>query len=293
MRVCCRGLHSTRRAIGGVLAALLVASSASAQAERDFNVLASGERGRTYHDLYAPNLIVLLPAFHLKNRETSGSLENLDRLADRKADIGFAQADVYAAQLRADPARYGDLTVIGRLADECLYIARRADGPIQSLNALGGLIGARKPKIAVGPTGGGMSGTWSFLTTLDATLAVAEVVDTGGTLALNQLSIGMLDAVGWVTAPSNLQHILLRAVLANPEFALLSIADPKLEHVLASKAQIYQVKSVALGSGRNSDELQTLCTSSMIFARPDANPRLVEAVSEVLSLRRERLVRPR
>ena len=283
----------TRRAVGAVLAALLLASAATAQAERNFNVLASGERGRTYFDLYAPNLILLLPAYQVKSRETSGSIENLDLLASGKADIGFAQADVYAAQLRADPTRYQGLTVIGRLADECLYIAHRADGPIQTLSALGGLVDARKPKIAVGPAGGGMSGTWSFLTTLDTSLAGAQVVDTGGTLALNQLSIGMLDAVGWITDPLNLQHVLLRAVQANPELALLSIIDPKLEHALADETRIYRLENVALGQKRDARRHRTLCTSSMIFARPAANPRLVEAVSEVLSLKRETLVRPR
>ena len=37
----------------------------------------------------------------------------------------------------------------------------------------------------------------------------------GGVLALNQLSIGILDAVGWVSDPRDLDHVMLRAVRAS------------------------------------------------------------------------------
>ena len=284
-------LRSTRRAVGVALSVMLMASSASAQAKSKFDVLASGERGRTYFNLYAPNLIALLPAFHVRNRETSGSIENLELLASRGADIGFAQADIYAARLRADPARYQGVTVIGRIADECLYIAVRAGGPVTSFDALGGEIEGRKPRIAVGPVGGGMSGTWTLLAALDPRLATAQVAHTGGTLALNQLSIGMFDAVGWVTDPRNLDHVLLRAVQANPELGLLSVQSPKLQYRLEDGTVIYQGKAVAITDGRGVPPLPTLCTSTLILAKPDVRPRFVEAVSDALSFHREDLLR--
>ncbi len=286
-------IHGLARVAGVVLVGFLVASASAAQSESKYKILASGEPGRTYHDQYAPNLIDLLPSFHIRNRVTKGSVENLDLLADRKADLAFIQADVYAARLRLDPDRYASLTVVGRLAAECIYIAHRVPGPVASLAALGSPSGDRKAKIAVGPEGGGMSGTWRLMASLDPRLAGAEVVNTGGTLALNQLSIGMLDAVGWVTDPHNLDHVLLRAVNANSELALLAIDAPELEHRLEDGTPIYELSTVDVTSGRNADQIQTICTSAMIFAAPDANPRLVEATSEVLSLRRDKLLRSR
>ena len=86
-----------------VLATLLLASGVWAQGPST-DVLVSGERGRSYHK-FGSNLVKLLPAFRLENRISSGSVENLALLADGKADLGFAQADVYARSLRIDPDR--------------------------------------------------------------------------------------------------------------------------------------------------------------------------------------------
>ena len=278
-------------AAGMVVAALLVASPSAAQEAPHYEVIASGERGRTYHDHYARNLISQLRAFRIRNRETTGSGENLDLLADGRADIAFAQADVYAARLRADRERYAGFIVIGRLTDECVYIAYRVGGPIASFASLAGPVDGRKPKIAVGPVGGGMSGTWSLMASLEPGLATAEVANTGGTLALNQLSIGIFDAVAWVTDPRNLDHVLLRAVQANPELGLLVVQAPKLEHTLADGTVIFESRAVDVTTGGDSQQLQTLCTGAMIFARPGANPRFVEAVSEVLSFQRDKILR--
>ena len=266
--------------------AVLLAAPAAAQ-----EVIASGERGRTYHDRYARNLMAQLRGFRISNRATKGSGENLELLADGVADIGFVQADIFAARLRKKPGRYVRLTVIGRLADECIYIATRVGGPVGSFDALGGSVEGRKPRIAVGPTGGGMSGTWAFMASLEPRLAAAQVSNTGGTLALNQLAIGMFDAVGWVTDPRNLDHVLLRAVQANPQLGLLAIQMPKLEHRLEDGTVIYSSRSVAVATGRDAQPLPTLCTSTLILAKPDARPRLVEAVSDALSFQRERLLR--
>jgi TRAP-type uncharacterized transport system substrate-binding protein len=278
------------RRIWTTLAALLLVGAPVAREARAEDVLASGERGRTYHDIYGANLVQLLPAFRVENRATKGSGENLDLLAEGNADLGFAQADVYALRLRRNRSRYGALTVIGRLTEECVYVARRTGGAPGSLAALAGEGSDGKARVAVGPQGGGMAATWSLLATLDPALANAAVSNTGGALALNQLSIGVLDAVGWVTDPRNRNHVLLKAVQANPELELLPIDDTKLEHALADGTHVYQIQAVPL-PGRDAPPLRTLCTSAMIFAKKGANPRLVEAVAQVLSLEREKLFR--
>ena len=136
---------STRRLAGAaslVLAGLLAVPAAADE------VVASGERGRTYHDFYAVNLIGQLPGFRVSNRPTKGSGENLELLADGEADVGFAQADIFAMRLRKNPKRYGRLTVVGRLADECIFIATRVGGPIASFASLGGSVEGRKPRIS-------------------------------------------------------------------------------------------------------------------------------------------------
>jgi hypothetical protein len=250
-------------------------------------ILAGGERGKTYQDVYAVNLGGLLKQYHVKYRTTAGSEENLELLASKAADIGFAQADLYAARLRNEPQRFGGLTVLGRLADECLFMAYRKKGPISEWGDLKREIEKRQPTIAVGPPEGGTSGTWRFMTTLEPNLARLKVDPTGGTLALNQLGLGMLDLVAWVTDPSNRDHKMLLGVLANEELALLPVDDPALEYTLAGGTRIYAVRPVEV----DVLPLRTICTSALVLARPEAPPRLVEAVSDLLSLRRDDLLR--
>ena len=273
-----------------LVAAWLLAVPAAAQDHRT-DILASGERLLPYYT-YGSRLVNMLPTFRVRNQATAGSSENLEMLADGRATLGFAQADAYSLALRRSPERYGSLTVVGRLVDECVFIAHRRKGPVLDLAGLGQPLEGREPKIAVGDAGSGMASTWELLSTLDPTLAEAEVVQRGGVLALNQLSIGMLHAVGWVSDPRDLDHVMLRAVRAAPALALLTI-DEKFAHTLETGTVVYESRTVDLspdpeGGGA---PLQTVCTMAGVFARKGANPRLVEAVSRVLSLQREALVR--
>lgn len=279
---------STPFLAGASLGILLLASTVGAEVKSD--VLASGERGRSYHDVFGANIVELLPAFRLENRATAGSVENLELLADGRADIGFAQSDVYAQRMRSDRVRYGTITVVGRLVDECVYLVRRREGPIQSLADLGTAVDGRPARVAVGPVGSGMSSTWSGLTKLKPGLAGSKVVHTGGVLSLNQLELGVLDAVSWVSDPDNRSHVLLEATLASKELALLPITDPALEYSLENGTPIYHLRSVAVTAGRKDPPLQTLCTAGLVFASANANPRLVEKVSQALSLQRDAIL---
>ena len=272
------------------LGILLVGFGADAEKITSY-VVASGERGRSYHDVFGANMVKLLRSFRLKNRATGGSVENLELLADGRVDLGFSQSDVYAQRLSGNRGRYGALTVVGRLVDECLYIVRRGDGPVESLADLGKRIDGHAARIAVGPKGSGMSATWKLLSKRNPALARSEAVHTAGVLSLNQLALGMTEAVGWVSEPHNRSHAMLRAALAAPELALLPIVDPKLEYTLDNGTPIYRLRKVALTDNPEAAPLPTLCTSSLVLARADANPRLVEAVSQALSLQREKILR--
>jgi TRAP-type uncharacterized transport system substrate-binding protein len=274
----------------GILAGGLAPDGAIAEQATKFHELASGEAERTYHDVYAPRLMKLLPGFRIRNRATKGSGENLDLLADRQADLGFAQLDVYELRVRTQPERYTGLTLIGRLDQECVYLAYRRAGPVTTFAGLTSDVDGRKAKVAVGPAGGGMAGTWANMAHLVPGLAAAKVSNTGGALALNQLSLGMFDAVGWVTAPRNLDHLMLRAVRSNADLGLLAVAAEELQMKNAAGDPAYLRDDVAISTGRGRETVRTVCTSAMVFARPGANARLVEFTSQVLSLERDKIL---
>jgi TRAP-type uncharacterized transport system substrate-binding protein len=278
------------RSVLTVTLGFLLASAALAAEDAKVVWIASGAPGGTYRDAYARNLQRELRGYEVFHRESSGSGENLDLLADGDVDIGFAQADIYAAQLKQSPQRFAGLIPLGKLADECVYIAHRERGEVRALRQLGQLVGERPARIAVGPEQSGMRGTWRYLTLLDPELAGAEVLDGSGTLALNQLMVGAYDAVGWVTDPGNLEHKLLRAVHANDELQLMALDDPALTSSLPNGTQIYTIESVAIDSTWRPKKLKTVCTSAMLFARPGTDPELVSKLADLVSLNLNRIV---
>jgi hypothetical protein len=212
-------------------------------------------------------------------------------LADGRADIGFAQADVYADKLAQDPQRFGELVLIGTLADECVYIAYRMDGLVREFSQLGGMVDGRAPKLVVGGAKDtGMSGTWGYLVDLKPDLTATSIHHVASTLGLNQLLVGAYDAVGWVTDPRNHEHKLLRAVVANKGLNLMDIEDPAFSNALPDGTTIYTPKTVKLENGWRARKLKTICTSAMVFASGSANPALVLKVSDLISLKLNRIV---
>jgi TRAP-type uncharacterized transport system substrate-binding protein len=267
---------------------LLLSLPASA---RDDVVIAGGTPGATYQS-YAINLRSRLPAFRTTTRSTKGSIENLELLADGKADIGFAQVDAYAALVRADPERFGQIGIVGNLSDECIFIAYRKEGRVETLLDLQNSEGPR-PKLAVGSPESGMHATWTFLQVIEPAFGATEIQFTEGTLAINHLATGLTDAVGWVSDPRNQEHKLLRAVHANRALGLLSLENPDLAHELDNGTRIYELREVPVTSSFSPETVATLCTSSMIFTKPGAEPALVQAVSDVLSLDRKSILKLR
>jgi TRAP-type uncharacterized transport system substrate-binding protein len=138
------------RSIATAALCLLLASAALAAEDAKVVWIASGTPGGTYRDAYARNLQRELRGYEVFHRETSGSGENLDLLADSDVDIGFAQADIYAARLKQAPQRYAGLVPLGKLADECVYIAHRKHGAVRKLTQLGEPVDDRPARIAVG-----------------------------------------------------------------------------------------------------------------------------------------------
>jgi len=279
-----------RLLVGGIAAVLLLAPGAGVRAQSGTVVtIASGALGSTYRDLYGPNLGRLLHGYKVVQRATTGSGENLALLADGKADLVFAQADVYAARLAADPDRYGQLLLIGRVAEECVYVARRRTSDVSNLAQLGRDDSA-PATVAIGPPGGGASGTWDHLSTLVPGLERVETRNAGGTLALNQLAAGAYDAVIWVTDPNNRDHPNFRAVALNPALTLMPLTDPGLIQSLPDGTQVYRARNLGLDEAQRVRELNTICTGTLVLARKDAAPLLVKKAADAVALHTDEIV---
>lgn len=251
--------------------------------------IASGRKGFTYRSVYAPNLEKLMRGYKFIYVESEGSGQNLDMLADGKANVAFAQMDAYEERRSADPKRFAKLLLIGRIAPECVYVARRKGGPVASLDAIAAKAASGGATVAVGDEASGMSATWSYLRQRVPGLAAAKIDHTRGTLALNQLAVGAFDAVGWVSDPGNDDQKMLRAVLANDALELMPIKDAALLAPLPDGIRVYEAQTVRVGSGAKGSSLETVCTSAMLFTRTDAGSRLIDKLSDEVSLHRDKI----
>lgn len=285
------GRRRQRGLLAVAISAMLLAVPTSAPVAKEGPIwLATGPPGGTYRAVYGVNLVKLLPDFEVFFRDTQGSAENLQLLLGGKADIAFVQADVYALAHETAPAVAQDLLVIGRLADECVYVARRKDGRIGSFDDLKAPDGDTPARVAVGPPESGPAGTWLWLANREPALATAEIDDEGGTLALNQLAVGRFDAVVWVTDPTNFEQKMLRTLQANSELELLPINDKALLTPLSDGTVVYSKKKVKTSAGWSAKKLETICTSALVLMRRDADPLLLERVSDAVGLHREAIV---
>ena len=269
-------------------ALLLLLPAGYAAAESGGVVLASGEKGGTYSDVYATKLVAALSDLSVSERNTRGSAENLDLLADGKVDLAFAQADVYAQRMDEEPDHFGKLKVVGAFAEECVYVARRVAGGPATLSDLGVEDEDDEyPTISLGAYGGGMSDSWNYIVTLIPAAAQAEIDQTASTAALDKLAAGEVDAAAWITDPSNHDHKMLVAVRNNDALTLMSIDDPALIDELPDGRKVYAVKKVKTSAGVSAPDLTTVCTQAMIFAGPNADPKVIEKVTSIVpALRR-------
>jgi len=278
------------RILISLLFTLLLAAPSAAQTPLRKLRIATGPQGQTYSRVYGAQLLDRLRDYNTRLLTTEGSAENLEKLLSDEADLAFVQADVYASRVQRDPGISKQVAALGRLADECVYVAYRKSGPIQSFDELKG----SSARIGVGPPAGGASQTWSHLASLDPELGTPQIDPVGGSLALNRLDAGALEAVVWVTDPANLGHPLLRGVYASSDLSLLEIDDPSLELSLPEGPRIYQIKKIRtkkgwLGSGLFGQSNTTLCTGALLLGRSDLPENLLARVSEIVSLQGKQL----
>ena len=272
--------------------ALFAAGAALAAAGKEAIWVASGPEGGTYAEFYSRNLAAQMPGYRILPRRSTGSRENLRLLAEGEVQLAFAQADAYATWLDENPERQDDLLIVGRLADECVYVAFRTEGRVRTLTQLATPPEGRAARIAVGPEDGGMSVTWRYLVSLEPGLAAVEVLHDGDTLALNQLAVGRFDAVGWVTDPMNLDHKLLRTVHANDALGLMDLDSRALESTLPDGTRIHERRTVETTTGRRPGTLRTVCTSALLLARSDIDTELLRKLADLVGLHLDRLLPP-
>lgn len=239
-------------------------------------VLAAGVPGGTYYDVYGAGLEEPVGRWMIERRATSGSTENLDLLVAGEVDLALAQLDVLASRVAEEPDVFGPLVVVRPLADECVFVAYRRDGNVQTFADLAQNQGERAARVSLGAAGGGMAATWNYIASLSPEHAQADIDEREGVVALEALAAGDVDAVAWITDPRNPEHATLKALLANPDLGLLDIADERLLSVRHGSFPVYSGRRVPV-AGAPEVVVETICTPALLVASPDSPVGLIAA----------------
>jgi len=267
-----------------ITAALLVIACAplAAAAEDRVARLASGIEGGTYHDVVARQLNEKVEGWRFENRATRGSTDNLDLLSTSEVELAITQSDVFASRILEEPEVFGDLVVLGGISEECVFVARRKEDGIDGFVDLSKPVGERAAIVNVGPRQTGMAESWNYICALMPEQADADLDNASGVEALERLATGDVEAVGWVTAPSNPDHVLTKTVRDDARFDFVALDDERLESKLTDGMRVYQIRRVPIPGTAGKRSVETVCMTSLLVVRPDADPDLVYAISVAL-----------
>ncbi len=243
-------------------------------------VCAGGKKGLTYNKI-CNRLVKIIPGGSVV--QTKGSVENVEMLLSKKADIVVAQLDFVANDLDKNPENDNEYTLAGELYDECIHVAVHKDGKVRNEDDLQ----SKGVSIAVGKPGSGTMATWAYLQELESGYKKATPVMKDGPIAFNNLLMSNtsskgVDAVMWVTRPS-IKGKYTRLVAKNKDLEIISFNDSDLNdtHKVLG-VPIYKFKKIPVEEGTFSDtKVQTPCTSAVLLVRSDRED-LLEKVSDIM-----------
>lgn len=264
-----------------VVYAAIISAGLVGAAQASEIIITSGYTGGSYHDVLGTNLAEILSehGHDVTLLESSGSVQNLERLTDGEADIAFTQADAYAANRSS-------AEIIGSLGEECLFIASSDASGIDDEDDLQ----SGNRKIAVGEQGSGSAASWDYARELEPGYMTSSTYYQGGILALSKVKAGNLDAFLWVTTPGNYDHKYLKAVRQEGSgLRMIDFNDWDMNDTLPNGEQVYEFRDVDLESGMFADSVEVPCTDLLVVANADLESSALEDLATAVMMNASRI----
>jgi TRAP transporter TAXI family solute receptor len=256
----------------GLAGGILLSGLSGCSQKPNSVTLSTGTVGGYYHRLgeqinYSTNTTVGLS---VRNIDSQGSQENLQRLLNHQVDFAIAQLDVANEAMRK-----GKVKAVAILAKEYVHIIVRKNSGINTFDDLQG------KRVAVGTPGSGILFTARQLIQTDK-LKVQE--DTSSfDEAFKKLQSRQVDAiiyVGSLGANENLRQIFVK----NSNMTLLPIRTALINNLTVLDPSSYESATLPLGTYASrppipNRKLPTLSTATVLVTRPDMNRRTVGLVT--------------
>ncbi|WP_241156304.1 TAXI family TRAP transporter solute-binding subunit [Leucobacter chromiireducens] len=217
--------------------------------------------------------------------ETHGSVDNLTRVADGSAIVGFAQGDT-AADAIAGTGDFSEplaVQAIARVYDEFVHVVVPADSDIDELAELAGR------RVSLGAPN---SGVQVIATRVLAAAGVEReqlrVSELGVNASIEAMRTGRIDAffwVGGVPTPGIAQFAEATPV------RLLSIDPSTVERVNAGHAGVYRTADFPVAAYETDAPTATMTVPNYLVTASSADPDLVRELTRVLFARAPEIAR--
>jgi TRAP-type uncharacterized transport system substrate-binding protein len=252
-------------------------------------VISAGREGLGYWGIATRLQAVALESeLPVDVRESVGSMENLERLADPDSPVSLAltQSDALHAFLGTHPGSQADIEIFESIGKECVFVIADKDSGLRSDADLS------KPdsghRLAIQDANSGSAITFEVMRKLDPDLGNTEVVYMDTRIAMDQMgaeSPDIVDAVMLVHRPKVHSPELQRA-LSNPDrFQLVSFDNADLRGKLPNGDPIYAPLDVPLirSGWKTERSVQTICVKGLLVGSrsklsPDDRDRLMRII---------------
>ncbi len=241
-------------------------------------ITTGGESGAYYQFAKRYAAILARSGIELEVKTSAGSLENLQRLRDDEAQIGFVQGGVVPPSENPDEAEDSGLLSLGSMFYEPVWVFYRGEKPLTRLSEL------RGKRIAIGQEGSGVRQLAQQLLEANEIPAGKNLLSASGLDAAEELQQGRVDAA-FVIAAENAP--VVQVLLRSPGIRVMSF----------SQANAYQrrfpfLTRLTLPQGVADlvrdfppEDIKVLAPTANLIVRDDLHPALqvllLQAASEV------------
>lgn len=207
---------------------------------------------------------------NVQNSNSEGSIENLNRLLDRKVEFALVQLDVVSEAMQQ-----GKVQAVAVLANEPIHIIASRDTKVRSFSDLQG------KRVAIGAPGSGIRYTSdSIANSFNLNL---QKDGSGFDEAFRKLSARQLDAMIYIGSIGANERIR-QQLISRPSLQLVPIQATLTNYLINRDPGSYQALTVPEGiySARPTipdRDIPTLATSTVLVTRPDVDKRTVGLVT--------------
>lgn len=217
--------------------------------------------------------------------ETAGSVDNLLRIAEGQALIGFAQSDAAANALAGEGVFAEPLAIraVARLYDEYVHVVVRQDSDIENLADLKG-----RP-VSLGAKNSGVN--LVAMRVLEASGGdVTSVTDLelGPDASIEALRSGQIDAFFWV---GGVPTPGVQKLSVNTPLRLLPIGADVVEQLNSEYRGAYRISEFPLGSYDWGVPTTTMTVPNFLVVAKGTSPELVRDITAVLFASRSEMAR--